>query len=268
MDDALKGFDPRATYSAAAEEYERASRIYWQYLSARTVERLNLQAGESVLDVACGTGPAALAAAERVGAQGRVVGVDYTEGMLAIARRKVRDRGLTQIELIQSDMLALPYGAEFDAVLCVLGIFFVPDMTAAARALWSHVKPGGRLAVTTFGSDVWTPLLGRFLEQASRARPDIELALPWQRTKSPTILQGVLREAGIPVGDVIQEIDRLPFQVDDWPKIVSGSGLRRIADDLGDQAAAVLEDNARWARERSLNALLTSTNYSITTKPC
>ena len=67
MADALGGFDAQAIYDEVSKDYEDASRQFWQYLSARTVERLDLQAGETVLDVPCGTGPSLLPAAERVG---------------------------------------------------------------------------------------------------------------------------------------------------------------------------------------------------------
>jgi ubiquinone/menaquinone biosynthesis C-methylase UbiE len=263
----LGGFDPKATYSAAAEEYERASRRYWQFLSTRTVERLDLEPGQSVLDVACGTGPAAIAAARRVGPEGRVVGVDYAEGMLAVARRNVSASGVPGVELVHGDMLTLPYGAEFDAVLCVLGIFFVGDMAAAARALWSHVRPGGTLSVSTFGAEVWEPMLGRFIAAAGRARPDIERVLPWRRTEDPAVLARALRDGGVVDVTVRQEVGEIPFRAEDWAAIVMGSGLRRIAVDLGPQAAGVLEDSARWAREQQVTAVRVAANYATALKP-
>lgn len=69
----LGGFDPQATYSAAAEDYERASQRFWQFLSTRTVERLALQPGQSVIDAACGTAPGTIAAARAMAPGGRVV---------------------------------------------------------------------------------------------------------------------------------------------------------------------------------------------------
>jgi hypothetical protein len=63
MQEALGGFDATTTYSAAAEDYARASRNYWQLLSTRTVDRLPLRPGQHVLDAACGTAPATIAAA-------------------------------------------------------------------------------------------------------------------------------------------------------------------------------------------------------------
>jgi ubiquinone/menaquinone biosynthesis C-methylase UbiE len=262
----LGSFDPQATYSAAAEEYEHASRRYWQFLSTRTVERLDLSPGQSVLDVACGTAPAAIAAARRVGPSGRVVGVDYADGMLAIARRNVSAAGTPNVEIVRGDMLALPGNQKFDAVLCVLGIFFVGDMAAAARALWSRVRPGGTLAVTTFGAEVWEPMLGHFIEAAAQARPEIELVLPWRRTENPVVLARALHDGGIANLTVEQQIDAIPFDADDWAGIVLGSALRRIAVDLGPEAAGVLGNNARWAREQRVASLRVAVNYATATK--
>lgn len=266
MNSALGGFDPRATYSAAAEDYEHASRQYWQFLSTRTIERLDLRPGQSVLDAACGTGPATLAAARLVGATGRVVGADYADGMLTVARRHVAASGAGNVELMRGDMTALPYGAEFDAVVCVLGIFFVADMAAAARALWAHVRPGGSLSVTTFGTEVWEPVLGRFVEIARQARPDVGIVLPWRRTESPEVLARVCRDAGIPDVRVAQDADAVPFRAEDWRTIVMGSGLRRIAADLGAQCDDVVRQTEQWARDRRITSVRVSSTYATAVK--
>src|SRR5688572_11935206 len=126
MVDALGGFDPKATYDEGSRDYEDASREFWGYLSVRTVERLGLEPGQRVLDVPCGTGHSLIAAAEQVGPVGRAIGVDFAEQMLAIARDKVAASGLGNIDIRVGDMtqLDLPE-SPFDAVTCVLGIFFV-----------------------------------------------------------------------------------------------------------------------------------------------
>lgn len=267
MAEGLGGFDPRATYSAAAEDYARASRHYWQFLSTRTVERLRLQPGEHVLDVACGTAPAAIAAAHLVAPAGRVVGVDYAEGMLAVARRHVAASGASGVDLVQGNMLALPYSDEFDAVLCVLGLFFVDDMAAAVRALWSHVRPGGRLAITAFGTEVWEPVLSRFIDTTARVRPDIERVLPWRRAEDPTLLEGLLHAAGAHDVRVEQDDDEIAFRPDDWPLIVMGSGLRRIASDLGTACDEVITDTVHWARARGVMTVRVSSLYALARKP-
>lgn len=267
MAESLGSFDPMTTYSAAAEEYARASRHYWEFLSFRTVEHLNLQQGQSVLDAACGTAPAAIAAAGRVGVHGRVVGVDYAPGMLSVARRRVGDASVSNVELVQGDILGLPYGAEFDAVVCVLGIFFINDMAAAVRALWSHVRPGGTLAVTTFGPDVWTPVLGYFVDTARAARPGIELILPWRRTEDPEVLGRTMLDAGVEGAQIVREVESVPFRIEDWRTIVMGSALRRIAEDLGPACEGVLEETERRARDEHVSTVTVGANYATAAKP-
>ena len=266
MTNELQGFDPKATYSAAAEDYERASPRYWQFLSSRTIDRLSLQPADCVLDAACGTAPATIAAGRRVSPTGAVVGVDFSEGMLAIARRNVAAAGLRNVELVTGDMCALPYTEEFDAVVCVLGIFFVEDMAVAARTLWRAVRPGGQLAVTTFGAEVWTPVLQHFVTRAGQARPDIERVLPWRRTEDPAALQRALDDGGVSGVRMETEVVDIPFVADDWRAIVMGSGLRRIAVDLGDAFEDVLADTVRWIHAQRITSVRVGVNYASARK--
>jgi SAM-dependent methyltransferase len=186
--------------------------------------------------------------------------------MLAVARRNVIASGVSGVELAQGNMLALPYGAEFDAVICVLGLFFVDDMAAAARALWSHVRPGGRLAIATFGTEVWEPVLSRFIATTARVRPDIERVLPWRRAEDPDVVTALLRAAGVPDARVERDIDDVSFRPEDWPLIVMGSGLRRIADDLGPARDEVLTDTVQWSQQRGLTTVRFSSNYAMARK--
>lgn len=96
------------------------------------VARARLQPGQSVLDVATGTGPAAIAAAEVAGERGHVRGVDISPGMLALARRNVAASEVGNVTLIEADGARLPFEAEvFDVVLCSSSIVWFPDIHAA-----------------------------------------------------------------------------------------------------------------------------------------
>ena len=98
---------------------------------------------EQVLDVACGTGVLACAAAERVGAGGRVVGLDANPQMLAVARRQ-----RAPVEWVEGRAEQLPFDdRSFDAVLSQFGFMFFDDRVAALREMLRVLRPGGRLAV-------------------------------------------------------------------------------------------------------------------------
>ena len=86
----------------------------------------------------------ALSAADMVGATGSVVGIDLAHAMLALAQDKAKARNLRNVEFRVGDMLDLGVADEtFDAVICVFGIFFVPDMASAARSLWQKRNAPG-----------------------------------------------------------------------------------------------------------------------------
>ena len=98
--------------------------------------------GHTVLDVACGTGVVAVAAAERVGPSGAVTGVDINPGMIAVA---ARTRG---VRWAQADAARLPFpDGGFDRVLCQAGLQFVPDRLGALREMRRVLRPGGRVAL-------------------------------------------------------------------------------------------------------------------------
>lgn len=120
-----------------------------QIVGESLCEAVDLRAGESVLDVACGNGNAALAAARRFG---RVTGLDYVPELLAKAAARATAEG-TSLELHEGDAEALPYAdASFDVVLSTFGVMFAPNHVAAAAELLRVCRPGGRIGLAS-----WTP---------------------------------------------------------------------------------------------------------------
>jgi len=96
-----------ATYNAAADAYDDPANAFWDRFGRRTVERLRLAPGARVLDACCGSGASAIPAAERAGPDGRVLGIDLAQNLLALARAKAAARGLRNIEFRTGDMLDL-----------------------------------------------------------------------------------------------------------------------------------------------------------------
>ncbi len=112
-----------------------------------------VHSGDSVLDVACGTGFAARAAARAVGEQGRVAAIDINAGMLAVARSQPVASG-PMIDWRQGSALELPYDeGSFDAVIAQQGLQFFPDPAKGLREMQRVLRRGGVLAAT-----VWAPV--------------------------------------------------------------------------------------------------------------
>jgi SAM-dependent methyltransferase len=218
-----------AAYNAAADYFDHPVSSFWHRFGQRTIERLGLRPGETVLDVCCGSGGSALPAAEAVGAGGKVVAVDLAERLVALGEAKAREKGLVNIEFRTGDMLALGYpDASFDVVVCVFGIFFVPDMVAATKELWRMVRPGGRLAITTWGPDLFEPANAAFWDAIREERPDLLKGVnPWERISTLAGLRDMLSEAGIVGVEIVAEPGAHSLNApDDWWLIAMGSGYR------------------------------------------
>ena len=269
MSDPLRGFDPKGTYDAASLDYEQGSREFWEQLSSRTVALASPVPGESVLDVACGTGPSVVAAARAVGPDGHVLGIDYADQMLAIAREKVTVAGLANVELRTGDMtdLELPPGT-FDVVFCVLGLFFVDDMPGLVRSLWELLRPGGRLTITVLGDRFFAPMLDVFVDAVHAERPGFDVVEPWRRTEHPDTLRAIMTEAGVPACEIHSEVDAIPVEPGDWWRIVLGTGLRRTATALDpNEAERVRGRCERFMRDHDVRQVELSSHYIIAIRP-
>ncbi|MDW4910236.1 methyltransferase domain-containing protein [Streptomyces sp. ADMS] len=134
------------------EHYERYSAPLMAPFVTAVIEAANLFPGAQVLDLACGTGFVARAAAAQVGPTGHVAAVDLLEDMLRTAARHA-PRMYPDIEftLASADKLPYPDGS-FDAVVCQQGLQLFPDLEAALTEAARVTRPGGRFAATA-----WTP---------------------------------------------------------------------------------------------------------------
>jgi len=142
----------------------------------RAGDRAELVPGDTALDLCCGTGDLALALARRVGPEGSVVGCDFSERMLDLARRKAAEREASQVRFEWADALELPYpDRSFDAVTVGFGARNLVDLERGLAEMTRVLKPGGRAVIleitqprrrplSTFYSlwfDRLVPLLGR-----------------------------------------------------------------------------------------------------------
>jgi SAM-dependent methyltransferase len=140
------------------------------------LDELALDAGESVLDVACGPGSVTRLAAARVGASGRVLGCDLSPAMLAIAEAKpaVEEGGAIEYREAPAERMPVDDGA-FDVVSCQQGLQFLPDRPAALTEMRRALRPGGRLGIAVWREIDRAPPF-RMLADALEAVVGAELA--------------------------------------------------------------------------------------------
>ena len=254
-----------ATYDAAADYYDTAASACWDRFGARTVERLSLRAGDRVLDVCCGAGSSALAAAQRVGPTGHVLGIDVAEKLLARAKAKALARGLANVELRRGDVEVLEGVAQtFDAVVCAFGIFFCRDMSGVVARLWSLVRPGGVLAITTWGPRLFEPASSAFWQAVhDEDRGSQDPYRPWDRVVEPAALRALFDQAGIPLAEVTLEPGTYALRgPEDWWTIVRGSGYRATLERLTPQARERVHDATLGRLEReNVSAIETNVLY-------
>ena len=187
-----------STYNAAADFYDHPVNTFWEWYGQQTVSRLRLEAGAENLDVCCGSGASAILAAKAVRPNGFVLGVDLAENLIEPAKTKAKERDLENIEFRVADMLDLDVApSTFDVVICVFGIFFVPDMQQAIQTLWKFVRPGGRLAITTWGPRFFEPVNTAFWNAVRNERADLYKGFnPWDRISEPESLRALLWSTG------------------------------------------------------------------------
>ncbi|HZI95392.1 MAG TPA: class I SAM-dependent methyltransferase [Patescibacteria group bacterium] len=260
-----------ATYNAAADTFDDPALSFWDRFGRETVARVSPRPGQSVLDACCGSGSSALPAAELVGPRGRVLAVDLAEKLLELGRAKARRQGLDNIEFRCSDFEeTAAAGNDFDAVMCVFGIFFVSDMQRAVRALWRAVKPGGRLAITTWGANLFEPASSAFWKTVRSERADLYKAFnPWDRIADGGALRRLLDESGVedPVVVERQGVHEIR-EPEDWWTVLRGSGYRGTLDLLDAPSLdRVRRASVEFARTSRLRALRTDVVYSVATKP-
>lgn len=257
-------------FNAASDYFDAPALSFWNRFGQQTIDRLSLRQGDRVLDVCCGTGASAIPAAISVGSSGQVLGIDIAQSLLQLARHKSQQQGLENIEFRYGDFenLGLP-NESFDAIVCVFGIFFVPDMLAAIRELWRMVRPGGKLAITSWGEKIFEPAYQVFWRAIEAERPDLyKKYTPWDLISEPASLQALLATGGATNVEVFAEAGTHELaSPEDWWTMVLGGGLRGTIDQLDPLARErVRQANLNFLRTNEVRSLEVNVLYAIAQK--
>jgi len=145
----------------------------------------------------------------------------------------------------------------------------VPDMTAAVRALWRMVRPGGRLAVTTWGPNFFEPATAAFWDAVREVRPDLYKGFnPWDRICDPSSLLALLHEGGAAPADAVAEGGEHPIPSPEaWWAAVLGSGYRGTFDQLtAADRDRVRRANLEYVHRSGIRAVEANVVYAVATK--
>lgn len=133
-----------------------------------TIELSAARAGQTILDIAGGTGDLAARFSKLVGPEGKVILADINAAMLEVGRDRLIDKGaIGNIEVVQADAQSLPFeDNSIDCITIAFGLRNVTDKDMALRSMLRVLRPGGRLLVLEFSKPV-SPLLGKIYDQYS-----------------------------------------------------------------------------------------------------
>lgn len=218
-------------FNLVAAGYDNPALRFFPFCADRMIARLDLRPGTKLLDVATGTGVVAMAAAQAVGEQGRVMAIDLAEAMLDRLQEKIAKFGIQNIDLHLMDAGSLEFRRDyFDTVVCSYGIFFLPDMAAGLREWTRVLKPGGRLMFSFFGERAFQPMMERLvrrLEQHGVAADGDASASALKRLADPVQCRELLSGAGL--GEIEVTIEQLGYHLKDetqWWDVLWNSGMR------------------------------------------
>lgn len=243
MDEAQRKTLLKETFDTVSPEYDSGVLRFFPASARHLADLLNLCGGERVLDVATGTGHAALELARHL-PRGHVTGVDFSSGMLEQARNKAAARGIQNVAFAEMDMQALRFDdASFDVATCAFGIFFVDDMDAALAHIATKVRPGGTVAICNFQKNYFFPLR----DLLTRRLASYDIPLPpqtWERIANEAGCRQFFENAGL--RDVRVKPKNMGYFLADeneWWDVVWNAGFRRLVSQLPPA------DLARFRRE-------------------
>ncbi len=250
MDEQQRKAMLKETFDTVSEGYDNKALRFFPASADHMAALLGLRGSEQVLDVACGTGHASLAVA-RLLPRGRVTAVDFSPGMLEQARRKAVSLNIRNIEFIERDMENLGFENRFDVAVCAFGIFFVMDMERQLAHIASTVKPGGRIAITNFLENYFSPckelLFERIASYGVQSPPQ-----HWKRIAHEAGCRQLFEQAGLTHITVDRKnVGYYLDSGDQWWDVVWNAGFRRYVTQLS------ALDQGRFKREhlREIEAL-------------
>ena len=182
------------TYRKKAKHYDITSQFYpapgypQRAHRLRAVQALGLRPGDTVVDIACGTGLNFSLIEQLIGPDGRIVGVDLTDAMLARAQDRIETNGWSNISLVQADAAAFDFPAEVDAILSTYAMTQVPECAEVIAHGAKALSGGGRWAVLDLkvpgNTPEWIAQLGTAIVRPFASIDEWTMRRPWEAIRA------------------------------------------------------------------------------------
>jgi len=232
MDEQQRKAILKETFNTVSAGYDGKALRFFPESAGHLAAVLTLRGDEHVLDVATGTGHAAMALAGRL-PHGRVTAVDFSPGMLEQACRKAKSMNARNIEFLERDMQALGFPAgRFDAAVCSFGIFFAEDMDSQLAHITATVRPQGQVAISSFQEGYFDPLKDLMVKRLSAY--GVQMPPPtWKRIANEAGCRALFAQAGL--RGVRVEAKNVGYFLENghaWWDVIWNAGFRRLVGQL------------------------------------
>lgn len=204
-------------FSPGWKKWDEFTMNFLKPMGDAIIKNLQLKDGDQVLDVASGTGEPGLTIAALI-PNGKVTGTDLSEHMLVIATENAELKGLSNYEILTTDVCELPFEEDtFDAISCRMGFMFFPDMQLAARQMYRVLKTSGRLSTSVWDgpqNNNWITTIMSVIQKHIVPPPPAPGAPGMFRCAEPDLIVNLLKNVGfknVVTQEVRGEVDYLSF---------------------------------------------------------